>query len=128
MLLGSRNALERSPSMTRTLNVETIRDLLLVSLNANFEGKAGAEMFNGAGKTDILVREGDRNIFIGECKIWRGQADHRRSGPTAQLPRVAGQQVSPAGLHPQWQRDGDCDQDHPSRQQPRRPQTHPSCG
>jgi len=60
--------------MTRTLNEQTIRDLLLVNLNANFEGRAGAEMFNGAGKTDILVRDGDRNVFIGECKIWRGQA------------------------------------------------------
>jgi hypothetical protein len=74
VLLSSRNALERSPSMTRTLNEQTIRDLLLVSLNANFEGKAGAEMFNGAGKTDILVRDGDRNVFIGECKIWHGPA------------------------------------------------------
>jgi hypothetical protein len=74
VLLSSRNALERSPSMTRTLNEETIRDLLLVNLNASFEGRAGAEMFNGAGKTDILVRDGDRNVFIGECKIWRGPA------------------------------------------------------
>ena len=23
------------------------------------------------GKTDILVREKDKNLFIGECKIWR---------------------------------------------------------
>ena len=29
-------------------------------------------MFNSNGKTDILIREGDRNIFIGECKIWKG--------------------------------------------------------
>jgi hypothetical protein len=29
-------------------------------------------VFNGAGKTDILIREGDRNVFIGECKIWKG--------------------------------------------------------
>ncbi|HXE55447.1 MAG TPA: hypothetical protein VN541_20655, partial [Tepidisphaeraceae bacterium] len=28
--------------------------------------------FNGAGKTDILIRVGDRNIFIGECKVWSG--------------------------------------------------------
>lgn len=25
-----------------------------------------------AGKTDILLREGDRNVFIGECKFWKG--------------------------------------------------------
>src|SRR4029077_4013519 len=28
--------------------------------------------FNAAGKTDILIREQDRNIFIAECKFWRG--------------------------------------------------------
>ena len=72
VLRNSRNALERSPSMTAKLNEEQIRDLLLVSLNAQFEGKAGGEVFNGEGKTDILIREGDRNVFIGECKIWKG--------------------------------------------------------
>jgi hypothetical protein len=72
VLRNSRNALERSPSMTAKLNEEQIRDLLLVNLNAQFEGKAGGELFNGAGKTDILIREGDRNVFIGECKIWKG--------------------------------------------------------
>jgi hypothetical protein len=71
VLRNSRNALERSPSMTAKLNEEQIRDLLLVSLNAWFEGKAGGEVFNGSGKTDILIRDGDRNIFIGECKIWK---------------------------------------------------------
>lgn len=30
------------------------------------------ELFNGAGKTDILIRVDDRNIFIGECKVWSG--------------------------------------------------------
>lgn len=24
------------------------------------------------GKTDILLREGDRNVFIAECKFWKG--------------------------------------------------------
>jgi len=71
VLRNARNALERSPSMTAKLNEEQIRDLLLVSLNAQFEGRAGGEVFNGAGKTDILIRDGDRNVFIGECKIWK---------------------------------------------------------
>jgi len=39
-------------------------------LNAHFRGMAAGEVFNGTGKTDILVREGDRNVFIGECKIY----------------------------------------------------------
>lgn len=72
VLLNARNALEHSPSMTAKLNEEHIRDLLLMNLNAHFEGKAAGEVFNGAGKTDILIRERDRNIFIGECKIFRG--------------------------------------------------------
>ena len=72
MLRNARNALERTPSMTANLDEEKIRDLLLVILNAQFEGAAAGEVFNAAGKTDILIRAGDRNVFIAECKIWRG--------------------------------------------------------
>ncbi|MFI7672086.1 hypothetical protein [Actinophytocola sp. NPDC049390] len=72
VLRSTRNALERSPSTTRHLGEEQIRDVLLVSLNAQFEGTATGEVFNGAGKTDILIRVDDRNVFIGECKIWNG--------------------------------------------------------
>jgi hypothetical protein len=42
-------------------------------LNSNFEGSARGEVFNGAGKTDILIQHDDRNAFIGECKVWRGE-------------------------------------------------------
>jgi hypothetical protein len=70
VLRNARNALERSPSMSVKLGEEETRDLLLVALNAQFEGKAAGEVFNCTGKTDILVREGDRNVFIGECKIF----------------------------------------------------------
>jgi hypothetical protein len=35
---------------------ERIRDLLLVVLNASYEGHAGAEVFNFAGKTDLLIK------------------------------------------------------------------------
>jgi hypothetical protein len=72
VLRNARNALERTPSMTKNLSEEKIRDLLLVFLNAQFEGAAAGEVFNGAGKTDILIRAGDRNVFIAECKIWKG--------------------------------------------------------
>jgi len=33
------------------------------------QGKATGETFNRARKTDILLREGDRNVFIAECKF-----------------------------------------------------------
>jgi hypothetical protein len=72
VLRNQRNALERTPFVAAKLDEEEIRDLLLVGLNAHFEGDAGGEVFNGAGKTDILVRVDDRNIFIGECKVWSG--------------------------------------------------------
>lgn len=70
VLRNARNALERSPTMSSKLNEQEIRDLLLVSLNAQFEGEAAGEVFNCTGKTDILIRHGDRNVFIGECKIF----------------------------------------------------------
>jgi len=74
VLRAARNALERTPQVATKLGEEEIRNLLLVSLNAQFQGDAGGELFNGDGKTDILIRVGDRNIFIGECKIWDGTA------------------------------------------------------
>lgn len=72
VLRNGRNALERSPSIAAKASEEQIRDLLLFFLNGQFEGKAAGEVFNFKGKSDILIRDGDRNIFIGECKIWRG--------------------------------------------------------
>ena len=45
-----------------------------MQLNGNYEGQATGETFNYQGKTDILIRSGDRNIFVGECKFWNGPA------------------------------------------------------
>jgi hypothetical protein len=53
VLRHSRNALERSPSLTAKLLEEEIPFILLVSLNAVFEGLAGGEVFNHKGKTDM---------------------------------------------------------------------------
>ena len=89
VLRYGRNALERSPSMSAKLDEQEARDLLLFFLNANFEGKAAGEVFNGTGKTDILVREGDRNVFIGECKIldprYKQSVEHVVTGALGQL-------------------------------------------
>lgn len=65
--------MERSPSTALQLDEEERRDLILMALNAVFEGQAGGEVFNGSGKTDILLRVENKNVFIAECKIWRGQ-------------------------------------------------------
>lgn len=64
--------MERSPDAFRAMNEEALRQHFLVQLNGQFEGKATGETFNMAGKTDILLREGDRNVFIAECKFWKG--------------------------------------------------------
>jgi hypothetical protein len=43
-----------------------------VQLNGQYEGQATGETFNYEGKTDVLVRAEGKNIFIAECKFWRG--------------------------------------------------------
>jgi hypothetical protein len=43
-----------------------------LQLNGQYEGGATGETFNAGGKTDILIRGGDRNVFIAECKFWQG--------------------------------------------------------
>jgi hypothetical protein len=69
---GMTVTMERNPPTFAKLDEEALRDMCLVPLNSHFEGAATGETFNAEGKTDILIRVEDRNIFIGECKIWRG--------------------------------------------------------
>lgn len=64
--------MERSPSAFVRATEETLRDHILVQLNGHFDGKAVGEAFNASGKTDILVRDADRNLLICECKFWTG--------------------------------------------------------
>jgi hypothetical protein len=64
--------MERSPHAFAKMDEETLRFQFLVPLNAHFEGDARAEVFNYGGKTDILITVQGRNIFVGECKFWRG--------------------------------------------------------
>lgn len=65
--------IERNPSSFSSLDEEAIRDHFLLQLNGHYEGGATGETFNASGKTDILIREGNKNVFIAECKFWRGQ-------------------------------------------------------
>jgi len=64
--------LERSPKTFAGMGEEQLRDQFLVPLNSHYEGQATGETFNAAGKLDILIRSGDRTLFIAECKIWKG--------------------------------------------------------
>ena len=66
------HVMERSPSAFSHMDEEALRSHFLVQLNGHFEGAATGETFNYSGKTDILVRVEDKNIFIGECKFWGG--------------------------------------------------------
>src|SRR5262249_49392131 len=50
---------------------EDLRWHFIMQLNAQYDGVSG-EAFNYQGKTDILVRMGNHNIFIAECKYWSG--------------------------------------------------------
>jgi len=64
--------IERSPSSFVSLDEEAIRNHFLLQLNGHYEGGATGETFNASGKTDILIRADNRNVFIAECKFWRG--------------------------------------------------------
>jgi hypothetical protein len=72
-------SVERSPHAFRDMGEEDLRWQILVLLNGHYEGQASGEAFNYKGKTDILMREGDRNVFIAECKIWKGEAELLRA-------------------------------------------------
>jgi hypothetical protein len=68
-------AMERTPSVASGKSEEELRDQILVQLNGTFEGGATGETFIQCGKTDILVRVGDRHVFVAECKWWSGPKD-----------------------------------------------------
>jgi hypothetical protein len=65
--------IERNPAAFTSLDEETIRTHFLLQLNGHYEGAATGETFNASGKTDILIRVENRNVFVAECKFWRGR-------------------------------------------------------
>ncbi len=64
--------MERSPKTYADKDEEDLRHFLLATLNTHYHGAGTAEAFSVSGKTDILVRHEGRNIFIAECKFWKG--------------------------------------------------------
>jgi hypothetical protein len=64
--------IERSPRAFQEMGEEDLRWQFLVQLNAQYEGQATGETFNHRGKTDMLVRWEGKNVFIAECKFWKG--------------------------------------------------------
>lgn len=71
--------MEFSPHDFAQMGEETLRSHFLVQLNAQYEGQATGETFNYEGKTDILIKSEGRNIFIAECKFWRGAKQHTKT-------------------------------------------------
>lgn len=69
-------AMERSPETYQSMGEEDLRNLLLMQLNVAYQGRATGETFNRSGKTDILVREEGKNVFVAECKIWHGTGQY----------------------------------------------------
>ncbi|TMS40741.1 MAG: hypothetical protein FGO69_10390 [Methanobacterium sp.] len=67
---------ERYPSTYKDKSEEDLRDHILLYLEPRFEGSTTGETFNKTGKTDILIRHENTNVFIAECKFWRGRKSY----------------------------------------------------
>jgi hypothetical protein len=65
--------MEKSPQAFESMDEEALRTHFLVQLNGQYEGQATGETFNYHGKTDILISYEGRNVFIAECKFWKGE-------------------------------------------------------
>ncbi len=69
-------SLEKKQTLYKGKDEETLRDLLLIILETRYVNiTASGEAFNKSGKTDILLKhsEDNSNVFIAECKFWKGQ-------------------------------------------------------
>lgn len=74
-ITGFARALERLPGTASSMlqgGEDTMRDVILFILNANFQGLVSGETFVGEGKSDLLFRWRDRDAFVAECKVWDG--------------------------------------------------------
>lgn len=67
---------ERLPNTYADKDEESLRDHILVTLQGLISGSTTGESFNKRGKTDILVRDGNDNKFVGECKFWTGEVGY----------------------------------------------------
>jgi hypothetical protein len=71
-------AMERSPKTFTKLKEPEIRDFFIIILNSHYFGQVFGEALNNQGKTDILVRVKDKNVFIAECKFWKGETEFNK--------------------------------------------------
>lgn len=73
IIQGSADMMERNYKSFNGLGEEQLRDLLLSSLNSHYENRVHAEASNASGHTDIMVKLDDGQMFIAECKVWKGR-------------------------------------------------------
>lgn len=71
--------IERSAERVRDLDEESLRDIFLAGINSHYAGLATGESFNRSGKTDILLRYDNKNLFVAECKFWKGQLQYKEA-------------------------------------------------
>jgi hypothetical protein len=65
-------SMERAPDTFAKFSEEELRDQFITYLTPRVEGTTTGETFNKAGKTDILIRHKDRNVFVAELGLWSG--------------------------------------------------------
>jgi hypothetical protein len=65
--------LERTSRRLRDLDEESLRDTLLMAMNSWYTGMVAGEAFNKEGKTDIIIKYREKNLYVAECKIWNDE-------------------------------------------------------
>ncbi len=63
---------EINPLTIAKLDEEDIRNCILWALSTNFTSSSG-ETFRKSGKTDICISFKEKDAFIAECKLWKGE-------------------------------------------------------
>jgi len=64
--------MERHKRSYKNRKEEDLRDYFIIALSPHYQSVTG-ETENKEGKTDILIRNDGKNLFLAECKIWRGK-------------------------------------------------------
>ncbi len=64
---------ERTPASYKGMGEEDLRNTLLATLNAMYQGGVMGEAFRNTGKTDIAIERENRAAFVAECKMWTGK-------------------------------------------------------
>ena len=65
---------ERTPNVFKVHNDNEFRDFIISTLNTQFEGNTGDDIFLKEGKTTITVSERGKSVFTGICKLWSSEA------------------------------------------------------